>query len=49
MEIKIVNVSAVLMPNGEVICMGKSIGFVGEKDGQIPPRYITEVKLVRPV
>jgi len=29
-EITVVEVDAVLMPNGEVICLGKTIGFFKE-------------------
>ncbi len=52
MDIKTVNVCAVLMPNGEIICMGKTIGFIGENEGQIPAKYVQdyignrEVKLI---
>lgn len=42
MDIKVVHVEAVLMPNGELICMGKSLGFVGDGENRIPEKYVRE-------
>lgn len=51
-DIQIVNVQAVRMPNNEIICMGKSLGFVGDGANSIPERYVEpwlgrrEVKII---
>ena len=29
-EIKVMNLNVVVMPNGEIICLGKTIGFFKE-------------------
>lgn len=38
-EIKVVNLECILMPNGEIMCLGKSIGWFDELG-----KYLSEVK-----
>lgn len=37
---ELVHIEAVRMDNGELICMGKTLGFVGEGKNQISEKYV---------